>query len=183
MAAGARPNDILDSRYGTNGKVATIRANFEAISASLIERKCCFRRDRKLLRELMRQESPMRKSIVPIVAATVAVFVAARVTPAVGETPKIVKIGDLSKEGYACKGVGENRHVCTRDKTDPTYGCDKDECQILIKAGGGQSPSRGIQQIPGGGLLNQSPGLMPQGPGPSGVGRATPAAPAGPSLR
>lgn len=61
-----------------------------------------------------------------------------------------VKIGDLSKAGYTCKEVGEARHLCTRDKTDPTYGCEQHECKVLSRRIGG-----GELRAPVGGVVRR----------------------------
>jgi hypothetical protein len=50
--------------------------------------------------------------------------------PAAAET---ATISDLSKSGYSCREVGEARHVCTRGKTDPAYGCEQDDCKTIPK--------------------------------------------------
>lgn len=67
--------------------------------------------------------------------------------PAIAE--QNVKIGDLSKDGYSCKEVGEARHLCTKDKST-TFGCDKLECKPIGRVLGGANP-----RAPTGGVLRR----------------------------
>ena len=87
----------------------------------------------------------MRKRTVSLRLATLAIAAATLFSPAAGA--EAVKIGELSKAGYVCKEVGEARHLCTRDKTDPTYGCDQWECKPIGLTAGGpnlRAPASGL---------------------------------------
>jgi len=74
----------------------------------------------------------LKKSILGLI-----LWAAANALPGAATAEEAVKIGDLSKAGYACKEVGEARHLCTRGQTDPTYGCDKLECRPIGRTVGG----------------------------------------------
>lgn len=59
-------------------------------------------------------------------------------------TEKNAKLSDLTKMGYACKGVGPDRSVCTK-KDAPTYGCERNDCVAIRKVGGSvRAPAAGV---------------------------------------
>ena len=73
----------------------------------------------------------MRKSRFLMIAAVLALGSVLLLMPAAADT---AKISDLSKAGYSCREIGETTQLCTRDKTDPVYGCEQGDCKTIPRA-------------------------------------------------